>query len=249
MSSTATILQAGYVLRHMRALPIAAFDAIAPGTSLILAPHPDDESLGCGGLIAEAVARGRPPFVVCVTDGAASHPGSRDYPPARLARLREAEMLAACEELGLAGDRVTFLKLPDAAAPWDGTAFDGAVARIVSLIRDHDVSAMFATWAHDPHCDHAATATLARRAARVAGITLKFYPVWGWLLPPDDAFGEPVPTGARLDITRHLPAKRRAIAAHQSQYTDLITDSPNGFRLPSRLLDVFDAPYEVFLDP
>jgi hypothetical protein len=39
----------------------------------------------------------------------------------------------------------------------------------------------------------------------------------------------------------------RAIAAHASQYSDLIADDPNGFRLPPELLSVIDLPYEVFL--
>jgi hypothetical protein len=53
--------------------------------------------------------------------------------------------------------------------------------------------------------------------------------------------------GWRLDTTRHLPAKRRAIAAHRSQTTDLIDDDPNGFRLPDEFLALFTRPFEVFL--
>ncbi|HEX2943304.1 MAG TPA: PIG-L family deacetylase, partial [Rhodopila sp.] len=64
--------------RAWRSLPLGTLDHIAgTGTCLILAPHPDDESLGCGGLIATAVAAGRAPLVVILTDGAGSHPNSR----------------------------------------------------------------------------------------------------------------------------------------------------------------------------
>jgi LmbE family N-acetylglucosaminyl deacetylase len=53
-----------------------------------------------------------------------------------------------------------------------------------------------------------------------------------------------------LDISRWHDVKRRAIAAHASQYSDLITDDPNGFRLPATLLSAFEQPFEVFLgDP
>ena len=47
----------------------------------------------------------------------------------------------------------------------------------------------------------------------------------------------------------HLPAKRRAIAAHASQYGALIDDDPAGFQLPADLLSIFDQPWETFLLP
>ncbi len=51
---------------------------IAAGAApiVVLAPHPDDESLGCGALLAAAFA-GKGARVVCLTDGSGSHPGSR----------------------------------------------------------------------------------------------------------------------------------------------------------------------------
>ena len=58
---------------------------------IVIAPHPDDESLACGGLIAEACREGLKRKVVIVSDGAGSHPNSKAYPPDRLRALREAE--------------------------------------------------------------------------------------------------------------------------------------------------------------
>ncbi len=69
---------AGDCHRAWRELPEGSLnDIIGGGTCLILAPHPDDESLGCGGLIAACVAAGRSPLVVILTDGAGSHPNSQ----------------------------------------------------------------------------------------------------------------------------------------------------------------------------
>lgn len=77
------------IIEHFSVLPIADFDQIAPGTSLILAPHSDDESLGCAGFIATAVQHNRPPVVVIVSDSSASHPGSHAWSPERLAQCRQ----------------------------------------------------------------------------------------------------------------------------------------------------------------
>ena len=90
------------VLQAMRALPVADLEALTgDGPLLVLAPHPDDESLGCGGIIAEARARGHAVYVTVVTDGTASHPGSRTHTAARLQAVREKEVQAAVAELGV----------------------------------------------------------------------------------------------------------------------------------------------------
>ncbi len=212
---------------------------------MILAPHADDESLGCGGLIAECCRTGRTPIVVILTDGAASHPGSEAYPPFRLSQVREAEALAAVRELGLDPGHLIFLRYPDAALPSDTKI----VAKVSELLREFGCSVLFAPWIYDPHCDHEAAAIVARRSAEINASRLFFYPVWGWLLPNDNELPVESAKGWRLDIADHLAAKRRAITSHRSQYSDLIDDSPEGFRLPEKLLTVFEKPYEVFLEP
>ncbi len=241
---------AGDILHAMRHLPLADLDTLVPGTSLVLAPHPDDESLGCGGLIAQACARGRPPLVVAVTDGAGSHPASQAYPPSMLKATRAAELRAAVGALGLDEDRLHFLGLPDTRAPEGGPDFDWAVAVTAALVRDHNVATLFATWPHDPHCDHVATAALATVIAASTGVRVMFYPVWGWLIAPEQVLSVAAVRGARLPMdSAVLTRKRHAIAAHASQYSDLITDDPDGFRLPADLLSIFDRDFEVFLDP
>ena len=158
---------------RMRNLPVATLDAVAPGTALVLAPHADDESLGCGGLIAMASARGRPPIIVCVTDGTGSHRSSPTYPAARLRQVREAELRAAAAILGVASERVRFLGLPDAGAPLEGPEFEDAAQRVARLVRVHAIETLFATWSHDPHCDHEATARLGEAVAAVTGARLR----------------------------------------------------------------------------
>ena len=240
-------MRADAYLTAARALPLTDLATITAGRALILAPHADDESLGCAGLIAEACAQGLPPLVAVLTDGTGSHPHSRTFPPDRLRQTREAETLAATTTLGLAPEHVTFLRTRDTQAPQTGAAFQDVVERIARLIRTHACRSIFATWGADPHCDHVAAHDAARAAAATTGILHRAYPVWGLTLPPDTELGPP-PAGWRLDVTRHLPAKRRAIACHRSQYGGLIDDDPTGFQLDPAFLALFDQSTETFFE-
>ena len=95
-------------------------------------------------------------------------------------------------------------------------------------LRTFGCSAIAAPWRHDPHCDHEAAARVAREAAAITGVRQVAYPIWGWMLDADAPIEEATEHGWRLEATAHLPAKRRAIAAHASQYGRLITDDPSG---------------------
>jgi LmbE family N-acetylglucosaminyl deacetylase len=240
--------RAADIFSRLRALPLVGVDTITDnGAVMVLAPHADDESLGCGGLIVELAAKGRPPVIVIVTDGTGSHPFSRTYPPARLRALREREALQAVTILGLPAERLHFLRLRDTATPQSGPEFNSTVTALANLMRDNGCRMLCAPWLYDPHCDHEAAQLIARAVAKRTGAALLSYPVWGWLLADETPLPDSPVEGWRLDIQKHLALKRRAIAAHASQYSDLITDDPNGFRLPGNLLSVFDQPYEVFL--
>ncbi len=240
----------GDVLDAIERLPMRDLDDIlAPGPLLVLAPHPDDESIGCGGLIALATAHGREVHVIILTDGTGSHPESPSTPPARLRAIREAEAQAAVASLGLEPGRLGFLGQPDARAPHDGMAFDTVAAELSDFARRNGIATILTTWRHDPHCDHEAAAKLADTVARETDVRHVAFPVWGWTLPKDRAWTGPMPGGARLDISMVLPAKRRAIAAHVSQTTTLISDSPFGFQLPTEFLALFDRPWEAFITP
>lgn len=257
-------LGAGEALRIAEGWPAAAsLDALAsgPGGFLVLAPHPDDESIGCGGLIAECVARGRPVQVAILSDGGASHPNSASFPRPRLAVLRQEETRAAVVELGLDPSRhLEFLGLPDAALPSSGPAFDAAVSHLLHFAdrAGHPAAAVFTTWGHDPHTDHKAARAMGGALARALPSQPKLYayPVWGWAFahpiagfptPPEPVLSEPL-RGVRLAVDRHLSEKRKAVAAHRSQTTGLIADDPGGFRLPPEALALAFRPFELFLE-
>jgi LmbE family N-acetylglucosaminyl deacetylase len=235
-------------LAAMEDMPLLSFRQFAIRGLIVIAPHPDDESLGCGGLIAAAKTDGLPVRIVVISDGTGSHPNSVSYPPARLQRLREAETLVAAAELGVAHDAVQFLRLPDRYVASEGPAATAAVERIVQVTQACDADLMTVTWQHDPHRDHQAAFALAGAACRqLPQIRLCAYPIWGWTLPPDEVLPDLNPQGFRLSVEEHLAAKRRAIAAHRSQVTRLIDDDPDGFNLSATDLARFERPYETYL--
>ena len=228
-------------------LPVRDLDA-CPGGIVVVAPHPDDESLGCGGLIAQGCRLGRDVRLVVVSDGCGSHPNSRTYPPERLRALREAETLRAAAELGLPEDHVRFLRLPDASVPSAGPEAEAAARAIADTARDCAAGAVFVTWRHDPHCDHEACAALVDLARPDLGAARVYaYPVWGWTLAPEREV-EDGPAGFRLDVGADRAAKRRAVAAHASQTTALIADDPGGFRLSEAMIDRLCGPFEPFVE-
>ncbi|MBX9930011.1 MAG: PIG-L family deacetylase [Methylobacterium sp.] len=240
-------MQAAAFLAAAAALPVADLDAISRRGLVVVAPHADDESLGCGGLIAEAAARGRDVRVVIVSDGCGSHTHSKEYPPVRLRALRETEAQDAVEILGLSRGAVSFLRLPDAGVPSSGPDAEAAAEVIAGAARSCDADAICVTWGHDPHCDHQASAAITTLAQMlVPEASLFAYPVWGWTLPADMEVGES-PQGFRLDVGAHREAKRRAILAHRSQTSGFIADDPTGFRLAPEMIDRFVGSDEIFV--
>jgi LmbE family N-acetylglucosaminyl deacetylase len=234
----------------VNAMPIVPWQDVT-GTQpfIVLSPHPDDESLGIGGLIALARRDHQDVSIVAVTDGAGSHPRSLTYPRERLIALRRAEMEEAGRILNVAPNHITQLGLPDSAAPKCGSAFDRAAATVSEIVTITSAASLFVTWRHDPHCDHEAAGVLADEVRRRhPKIRLWAYPVWGWHLSPKDEVTAPSPSGYRVDVTEVMAIKRDAIAAHASQMTDLIKDDPDGFRFNETTLAPFLSPYEYFIE-
>ncbi len=237
-------------LSAFRNLPLGTLDDLTDGAPfVILSPHPDDETLGAGGLIAAACARNQHVEVVLITDGAGSHPNSRAYPPERLSRLRREELERAGSILGLPVTRLTCLGLPDTRAPTVGPVFEMAVDHIGKIVQRVGARTVFVTWKHDPHCDHAATAVMAAELIkRNDGIKLWSYPIWGWHIEGNDVLEALPPSGFRVDIAPWQSIKQAAIDAHRSQMTDLISDDPAAFCFTPATLAPFLGPYEYFLE-
>jgi LmbE family N-acetylglucosaminyl deacetylase len=223
------------------------------GPTLVVAPHPDDEVLGCGGAIALLRRAGVPVCTIVASDGAASHPGSRRYPPAALARLRRAESVAGLALLGVAEACVAFLGLPDGAVP---TADGPDGGRAVDLARralpnGSRARTVLLPWRREPHPDHRATWSIFSAALDASGMAARRleYPIWALVRAEADALPRPGEARAwRLDVREVASLKRRAILAHRSQTTDLIDDAEIGHCLTADVLDHFARPDELFFE-
>lgn len=195
---------------------------------LVLSPHPDDETLGAGALIAQVSADGTFAGLAYLTDGSGSHPMENGQ-TARLIAARKRE--AATALYRLTGSRKyapIHLGWTDAAPAAPNTRlYQQSVARLAVFCRRQRVDIIAVTARHEPHCDHSAAASLAYAVQRHCKRALQIaeYCVWA----------EPIAARPSLYLrTDALPAGRRrhALRAHRSQLTPAFGD---GFRLPKSL--------------
>lgn len=233
--------------RPLQRVPWVALEQLAPTGCrvVVVAPHPDDEVLACGGLLAMLAERGGVDIlIVSVTDGDASHPGSTRWPRQRLVAERLRESTEALRRLGLgAGLEWLRLGMPDSRVPNHETVL---VERLAVVLRPRDQ--VFTTWRHDGHCDHEAVGRATAEAAAAAGACLHEVPVWAWHWAQPHGMDLPWPRARRLALgPAQLERKRAAIAAHVSQ---LQADPSTGAApvLSAQILEHLTQPFElVFL--
>ena len=198
---------------------------------LVVAPHPDDEVIGCAGLIQHVQDAGGRATVVVMSDGAASHPGSKQYPPERLRAARRRESLRALAHIGVGEDRVHFMNHPDGGSErWSEF---GALEAV--LAQPFDLVALPSDY--DNHGDHRATRAIC--AARTDADVLH-YLVW-----PDESGRRPPAPELSLDISPYRVRKAEALLHYATQLGS-IRDSEHGFAIDQPLFQRFTAPIEHF---
>jgi LmbE family N-acetylglucosaminyl deacetylase len=213
------------------------------GKFVVVAAHPDDETLGAGGLMATATRREIEVELLCATDGEGSHPNSPVRTPEELAVIRAEEGRRAAQALGVGEEQVHRLSLPD-----------GGVERHTSLLADQVVEltgsservVIVAPWRLDGHPDHEAAGHAAAVAARRTGSELWEYPVWFWHWghPGDAPWFDLRPFPLGQDALR---AKRHAIRAHASQVMPLSDHEDEHALLPPEFLEHFEDGPEHYL--
>jgi LmbE family N-acetylglucosaminyl deacetylase len=151
----------------------------AARSCLVLAPHPDDETLGCGATIMRKLATGTSVRVVIATDGRHS-PRPNNLSVDAFLKVREEEARRACAILGLSAEDITFLRFEDGRLADHRRLLRD---RLVDLLEAINPEEVFVSSMIDNHPDHRALAELARQLAQVRPgrpLRLYEYPIWFW---------------------------------------------------------------------
>jgi LmbE family N-acetylglucosaminyl deacetylase len=207
------------------------------GRTVVVVPHPDDEALSTGGLVAHQRARGRDVVVVSVTDGDAAYP---DWPGVELARVRRREQLHALRLLGVGRDSFERLALPDGRVG----DHEGELAQVLAdLVGPDDV--VVAPARFDWHPDHEACARAAVAAAHIRGCRVLGSLFWAHHRP-EHAAGRPFSLAALMLDAEETERRRAAVAAHRSQLlsSERTTDTPI---VAPDLLGHLDLPVEYYV--
>lgn len=204
--------------RGLKSLALAdIFPPASPAPRLVVvAPHPDDEILACGGLLAACVQQQLPTLVVAVTDGEASHGSGNRKALARLGAQRTEESHSGLLRLGVKPASVIRLCLPDGKV---ASCLAYLTAQLKRLLLPGDV--VVTTWRLDGHPDHESTGAAAAQACFASGCSLLQAPVWMWHWARPDDTRVPWAGLAAFDIPQELAAlKQHALRSHQSQLLD-----------------------------
>lgn len=195
--------------------PLPALDLSECPGLVVVAAHPDDETLGLGATIAQLVASGVPVRVVSVSDGGGAQPGATSSGRIRMETTRRHELSRAARVLGVPAPRS--LGLPDGLLADHQNKITDSLVDMLGAVGAPPWCA--ATWRGDGHPDHEAVGRAAAAACERTGATLLEYPIWmwhwatptDWAVPWDRAHAIPVSNWARI-------RKRDAAQCFRSQF-------------------------------
>lgn len=132
-------------------------------TILVIAPHPDDELLGCGGSIIKAMNLGHDVHICFLSMGEF---GSPDYLPEELSIIRKNEALMSCEFLRISNTKINFLEIKDNTI----CRYDlKAMRQLMKLIRNIQPNITYIPHKNESSSDHQETFYLSMRALDMAG--------------------------------------------------------------------------------
>jgi LmbE family N-acetylglucosaminyl deacetylase len=149
------------------------------GELLVVAPHPDDEVLGAGGLIRAWAARAAKVTVLSVSDGEAADPQRQ-----ALASVRRGELNESLRKLCPTHISVTRLGLPDGQITHHLNRVRNALLSLAGA-----TSTLIAPYQHDGHPDHEAVGNACIEFARARQLPLARYAIRLWQRESPAALG------------------------------------------------------------
>lgn len=199
---------------------------------IVFAPHPDDETFGCGGTIAKKVSEGYDVLIVVMTDGryAFLEVLGRDFDPTpeELKEIRIKEVKKAMQILGVPENNLIFLNFVDGTLKDNGKEAEEKVVEILSKYCPDEV---YIPYRRDGHSDHRATHRIVKNAIeklRISPICYQ-YPIthrfarFGHVV--DSLFNFLLKDRKKyVDISKLLHVKKLAIMEFKSELTPI---SPN----------------------
>ncbi|KTC25804.1 acetylglucosaminylphosphatidylinositol deacetylase [Pseudomonas marginalis ICMP 9505] len=222
---------------------IAPSTLVPPGARVvIIAPHPGDEVVACGGLLQVLSTLEHPLLLISLTDGSASHPGSRTWPASRLSVIRPQESAEALRRLGMPLHSLKWIRggfRDDALAACE-QPMSQFIARYL-----HTGDVVFTTWRNDGTADHEAVGRASAKACSLLGARLYELPVWAWHRPVRE--GAVIPWQRARKIRLDSWGVARKLHATHAYASQLAGDPHIGLApmLAQELLERIREPYEI----
>ena len=142
----------------------------------IIAPHPDDEVIGCGGLIQALVERGTPPHVIILTGGEGSHRGCCDTTETDIIDARHQLTMKAAATLKLPESHIHCLHYPDGGVD----SKHPETAELSSLLLQLSPKALFVPHSGEGWSDHTKVAGIVKELTKLLTVDIYEYCVWMW---------------------------------------------------------------------
>lgn len=227
-------------------MPVLGLDWDTLQKIVVVAAHPDDETLGAAGLLQRAASRNVPVQVLIATLGENSHPASPTHTPGQLAAVRMIELENALKTLAPAS-RHTVLGLPDGQVAKHGLELEEAIT--AAARPGGPFTMIVAPWSADGHTDHDAAGVAAAKAAAATGSTLLEYPIWWWHWgsPTNEDMAWPALRKLELEATEQN-GKAAALSSHTSQIAPLSDAIGDETLLSPDFLSHFHRSFETFID-
>lgn len=235
---------ANWIRKCMEALAPDVTPQMLGRRCLILAPHPDDEVLGCGGTITTKVRMGDGVFVAYLTNGRKGVPSTDKEAVA----LREDEARQANHILGLPADHLTFLRFEDGNLAEYVHQATATIRKLVAMLRIDDI---LVPYRKEYHPDHLAAWKIGK-ACLQEHMRAYEYPVWygPWLWSRLGWRSRLAATShladwthvVKISISNVTAIKQQALAAYRSQISAFTTQGEWG----QRFLANFTGEYEIF---